>query len=233
VRRILKLCIPAAVAVMLPLAVPAASSVQHEYLDAVRASPDAERGAQLFSGCARCHGDDGGGGADGWVPRLAGQHPRVIIRALVDYRHDNRRDPRMEAIAHTASLRDAQAIADVAAFAAALQPRTPAGTGKAADPESARRIYTVRCSGCHGSTGQGDAQLSVPRLGGQHYAYLLRQFHDAMEGRRPGMAGSHEPLLQDLDQEALQGLADLLSRPVNAAWIYLAALRGFSPRARR
>ncbi len=211
-RSILKQCLPAVVAVMLPLAILAASSVQQDYLDAMRADPDPQRGAQLFDSCARCHGDDGGGLADGWVPRLAGQHPRAIIRALVDYRYDKRRDPRMEPIAHIAALQDAQAIADVAAFAAALVPGTAAGTGNGADAEPARRLYTTRCSGCHGAAGEGDAQLPAPRLAGQHYAYLLRQFHDALEGRRPELAGSHEMLLQDLDQQTLQGLADLLSR---------------------
>lgn len=202
----------AAAAIMLSPAIPAASSAQQDYLDAIRARADVARGAQLFVGCAACHGEDGGGRADGLIPRLAGQHPRAIIRELVDYRYDKRRDPRMEAIAHTEPLRNAQAIADIAAFVAALAPRAAAGTGPGANPEPARRLYAVRCSGCHGSDGQGDEQVPVPRLAGQHYAYLLRQFHDAMEGRRPALAGTHEPLLRDLDREALQGVADMLSR---------------------
>lgn len=210
-RRICKLVLAAA-AIMLPPAIPAASSVQQDYLDAIRATPDATRGAQLFGSCAACHGNDGGGGVDGMIPRLAGQHPRVIIRQLVDYRHDKRRDPRMEPVAHTQALRDAQAIADVAAFAATLVPRVPAGAGDGEFLESGRDVYAARCAACHGVAGQGDREGAVPRLAGQHYAYLLRQFHDALEGRRPALAGTHEPLLQDLDRAALQGMADLLSR---------------------
>jgi cytochrome c553 len=202
-------------AILLLLAGPAAlaaSSAQQEYADAMRATPDTDRGAQLFSTCAACHGADGGGRADGVVPRLAGQHARVIIRQLVDYRYDKRRDPRMEPVAHTQSLRNAQAIADVAAFAAALAPRTPAGTGSGAFVEAARQVYAARCASCHGADGQGEPAIPVPRLAGQHYAYLLRQFHDALEGRRPALADSHATLLQDLDRDALQGLADLTAR---------------------
>jgi cytochrome c553 len=190
----------------------AAASAQQEYADAMGATADADRGAQLFSACAACHGAEGGGRTDGVVPRLAGQHARVIIRQLIDYRYDKRRDPRMEPVAHTRALRDAQAIADVAAFAAALAPRAQAGTGSGAFLESARQVYAVRCASCHGTDGQGEPATPVPRLAGQHYAYLLRQFHDALEGRRPALADSHGTLLQDLDRDALQGLADMLAR---------------------
>jgi cytochrome c553 len=210
-RRICKLVLAAAAIVLSP-AIPAASSVQQEYLDAIRARADATRGAQLFGSCAACHGGDAGGGADGLIPRLAGQLPQVIIRQLVDYRHDKRRDPRMEPVAHAQALRDAQAIADVAAFAATLVPRVPAGTGDGTYLDAGRGMYAARCAACHGAAGQGDREGVVPRLAGQHYAYLLRQFHDALEGRRPALAVTHEPLLQDLDRAALQGMADLLSR---------------------
>jgi len=199
-------------AVLLPLVVLAASSAQQDFLDAVRASGDAERGAQLFGSCVACHGADASGRADGTIPRLAGQHAQVIIRQLVDYRYDKRRDPRMEPVAHAQALRDAQAMADVAAFAATLALRAPAGTGDGAHLASGRGVYAARCAACHGDAGQGDADAAVPRLAGQHYAYLLRQFHDALEGRRPALAGIHGPTLQDLDRAALQGMADMLSR---------------------
>ncbi len=204
-------------AIILPLVVLAASSAQQDYEDAIRATADGERGAQLFGGCAACHGEDGSGHADGAVPRLAGQHARVVIRQLVDYRYGKRRDPRMEPVAHTQPLRNTQAIADVAAFAAGLMPRAPVGTGPGTYVELGRQIHAVRCSTCHGAAGQGGEEGSMPRLAGQHYAYLLRQFHDVLEGRRPDLAGSHGPLLQDLDRDALQGLADMLSRAGAAA----------------
>jgi hypothetical protein len=52
----------------------------------------------------------------------------------------------------------------------------------------------------------------VPRLAGQHYGYLLREMHDAVEGRRPNFSLTHIRLLQKLDRDDFVGLADFLSR---------------------
>jgi cytochrome c553 len=199
-------------ALAMPLPAVAAASAQRDFQDAARAKPDPQHGAQLFTRCAACHGADGGGQINGNAPRLAGQLPQVLIRQLVDYRYASRRDPLMEPVADGHLLRTAQDIADVAAFAAALQPRTAAASGPGAYLEQGATLYAARCRSCHGVAGQGAADAPMPRLAGQHYAYLLRQFHDALDGRRPQLARSHDPLLRDLDRDGLQGLADVLSR---------------------
>jgi cytochrome c553 len=204
------------VTMVLPLLAEAGSSAQQDYLDAASSTPDLKRGEQLFVGCAKCHGADGGGDAKGNAPRIAGQLTRVIIRQLVDYRYDNRRDPLMEPVARGHLLQTAQDTADLAAFVAALRPRAPPATGRSDYLEQAGALYSARCSACHGGAGQGDEGAVVPRLAGQHYAYLLRQFHDAIEGRRPMLARSHDGYLKDLDRDSLQGLADLLSRMARA-----------------
>ena len=190
----------------------AAPSAQQDYVDAANARPDAIRGAQLYGGCASCHGPDGQGVADGSAPRIAGQLRSVIIRQLVDYRYARRPDPRMEHMADRHLLKDSQAIADVSAFIASLEPLAPAGVGLGNALELGRQIYLGRCSSCHGRSAEGDALAIAPRLAGQHYAYLLRQFRDALDGRRPQLAMTHGRLLKDLDRDALQGLADSLSR---------------------
>jgi cytochrome c553 len=190
----------------------AAASAQQDYVDAMRAIPDSSRGAVLFAPCASCHGQDGGGNPDGSVPRIAGQHRQVTIRQFVDYRFGRRGDPRMQHIADRHLLPDAQALADVAEFIVSLQPLAPAGTGSGTRAEAGWRIYLERCSACHGAVGEGDAGVLAPRLARQHYGYLLRQIRDAVEGRRPGLAASHGQLLQDLGSDALQDLADTLSR---------------------
>lgn len=112
-------------------------------------------------------------------------------------------------------LRTAQDLADVAAHAASLRAATPPGTGQGAYLAQGTRLYATRCRSCHGDAGGGRAaDAQAPRLGGQHYAYLLRQFHDALDGRRPKLAQSHDQYLRDLDREGLQGLADFLSRQI-------------------
>jgi cytochrome c oxidase subunit 2 len=196
-----------------PMMAVAAASAQQDYQDAQRAKPDMQRGAQLFGACAACHGADGGGNANGNAPRIAGQRAPVLIRQLIDYRYDKRRDPLMEpVVGHL--LPAAQDTADVAAYAASLRAKTPPGTGQGGYLEQGRRLYAARCRDCHGDEGGRVGDERAPRLGGQHYAYLLRQFHDALDGRRPQLAQSHEQYLRDLDRDGLQGLADFLSRQV-------------------
>jgi cytochrome c553 len=149
---------------------------------------------------------------DGSAPRIAGQLRQVIVRQLVDYRYAKRGDPRMEHMADRHLLKNPQAIADVSQFIASLAPLAPAGVGLGNNLALGRQIYLGRCSSCHGRSGEGDGQALAPRLAGQHYLYLLRQFHDALEGRRPQLANTHGRLLKDLERDALQGLADSLAR---------------------
>ena len=66
------------------------SALRQELTEAQRSKPNLDRGAELFETCAACHGPDGGGTRDGQVPRIAAQHRSVLIKQLVDYRHDRR-----------------------------------------------------------------------------------------------------------------------------------------------
>lgn len=195
-----------------PLVVLGAPSAQQDYLDAVRTKPDLQNGAALFGTCAACHGANGGGSADDNVPRIAGQFRQVVIRQLVDYRYDKRVDPQMQRIADRHQQLTARQMGDVAAFAASLQAGPPAVSGRADYLQPGAQAYARRCASCHGAAGEGDGAAVVPRLAGQHSRYLLRQFNDALDGRRPQLARSHGDYLQDLDREVLQGMADALSR---------------------
>jgi len=190
----------------------AASVSEQEYESILRAKTDATRGESLFTTCARCHGEDGGGARDGSVPAIAGQHFRVIARQLVDYRHDQRWDPRMEHFADVPYLTFAQDVADVAAYISNLEPKglRVVGDGDAVDRGAG--VYASRCASCHGAKGEGNNARAYPRLAGQHYPYLLRQMHDAIEGRRPNFSNAHVRLLSRLDRDELVGMSDYLSR---------------------
>jgi cytochrome c553 len=203
------------VAVMLaalPLIGIAASAAREEFAAVMRRNADPENGKQLYETCAACHGVAGGGVSDGTVPAIAGQHYRVIVKQLVDFRHDRRWDIRMEHFTDRHRLPDPQQLADLAGYVSGL-PRTNHPGG--ADPELLQRganVYFARCEQCHGASGQGNAEALVPRLAGQHADYLLRQFYDAVDGRRPNMGGEHARLLGKLDRAELLGIADYLSR---------------------
>jgi cytochrome c553 len=80
------------------------------------AAGDAARGSQLVQACQGCHG------IVGWrtafpevyrVPKIAGQHPDYVVKALQAYRSGERSHPSMKAIAGGLSDKD---MADLAAY---------------------------------------------------------------------------------------------------------------------
>ena len=109
---------------------PAPTSAPAELHAALEATPDPARGASLYSTCAACHGEDGGGVPDGSVPRIAGQPARVLIGQLVAFRAAERRDIRMQHFTDRRHLERAQELADVASHVALLEPRLPALAGQ-------------------------------------------------------------------------------------------------------
>lgn len=186
------------------------------------------RGYQLFATCAACHGVDGMGQGDGTAPVIAAQYREVVLRQLVDYRYSLRWDLRMEHVAQLRNLQLPQDLADVAAYVASLEQRAErTGIGRGEHLAQGASKFIDRCAQCHGATGQGKASQTkpdqthrgrgttnsaVPKLAGQHHAYLLRQFLDVMEGRRPALGASHRRVMSDFDQALADGIADYLSR---------------------
>ena len=87
-------------------------------------SGDPVAGHRKTQMCAGCHG------IDGWrtaypevygVPKIGGQHPAYIVKALQAYKSGERNHPSMRAIA--ASLSD-QDMADLAAYYGGTEPQT-------------------------------------------------------------------------------------------------------------
>ena len=85
---------------------------------------DPAAGARKTQMCAGCHG------IDGWrtaypevysVPKIGGQHPAYIVKALQEYKSGERSHPSMKAIAATLSDQDMQ---DLAAYYGGTPPKT-------------------------------------------------------------------------------------------------------------
>jgi cytochrome c553 len=193
-------------------AVLAVSTAQEELAEVKRSVPNLDHGGEQFETCGACHGPDGGGTRDGQVPRIGGQHVSVVQKQLIDYRHDLRWDLRMEHFSDRHHLVDAQAVADVAAYIHQLEPSGPAGQGSGKSVGAGAALYAKRCSSCHGASADGDEARAVPRVAGQHYEYLRRQFYDAVDGRRPNFSPSHIRLLAQLEHDDIEAVADYLSR---------------------
>jgi cytochrome c553 len=130
----------------------------------------------------------------------------------VDYRHELRWDIRMEHYAGRSLLKDSQSIADVAAYVAMLARDAPRNVGDGSLLEHGSQVYAAHCAECHGDAGEGDGRSLTPRVSGQHYAYLLRQLYDGVDGRRPNFSAGHVRILARLQRDDLVGVADFLSR---------------------
>ena len=191
-----------------------ADDARAELMQAARLTPNTTHGAALFETCAACHGRDGLGASDGSVPAIAGQHGSVLLKQLVDFRHNQRWDERMQHFSDQHHLANAQELTDVTAYIAGLRrfaPRTNAiGTGEYL--QQGASVYFRVCEACHRSLGQGDLLYFRPRLAGQHYQYLRKQLDDIASGARPAMHPAHAERIRVLSPTERMGIADYLSR---------------------
>lgn len=199
------------IALLFPTVALAASDARRDLAAVVASTPDPAHGADLFVQCAACHHADGGGDPDGSTPRIAGQHFRVLAKQLVDFRYGNRWDFRMESMADRRHLAGVQDIADVVSYVSGLDQPGKRGMGSGVFVEDGRRIYAAQCQSCHGAGADGTEE-GVPRLAGQHYAYLMRQMYDAVDGRRPALSRLHGKRIAPLDFEQIRAVADYLAR---------------------
>lgn len=108
----------------------------------------------------------------------------------------------------------AVALSAVAQNAAAPAPATPAAAAPASvgDPDKGRE-KTQMCEGCHGIPGWRTAYpevYKVPKLGGQHEAYLAKALQEYKNGERthPSMRA----IAASLSDEDMLNLAAYYSR---------------------
>lgn len=158
-----------------------------------------ENGRDVYEVCAACHLPEGWGTEDGTFPQLAGQHTAVLIKQLADIRAGNRDNPTMYPFALPESIGDAQALADVVAYIKKI-PMNPAnGKGQWAEgtPEFAegKKLFADNCVKCHGENAEGKPEKYYPKLQGQHYKYMLRQFEWIRDGKR---RNSHPEMVKQI-----------------------------------
>ena len=76
------------------------------------AAADLTAGAKIADAqCAACHGKDGKTPTDPSYPKIAGQYPDYLLKALNDYHKGQRKNPIMGAIAKPLSKADMQNVA--------------------------------------------------------------------------------------------------------------------------
>jgi cytochrome c553 len=184
-----------------------------EFRAAVKLEPRPTHGAALFITCATCHRADGSGSVDGTIPVIAGQHVSVVVKQLVDFRHDRRWNERMQNASKVHELKTAQDLLDVAAYAESLKRPAPRpATVKVQGRDQGQVVYYRECEKCHGRLAQGDLRTVLPRLAGQHYEYLQRQLNDTAAGQRPGMDEAHVNMIGALSADDRAWVAYYLSQ---------------------
>lgn len=173
---------------------------------------DAERGRDVYEVCSACHMPEGWGLPDGTFPQLAGQHHNVIIKQLADIRAGNRDNPTMYPFALPDQIGGPQALADVVAYTAKL-PMTPAnGVGPGDDLELGKKLYEDNCVRCHGGNGEGDDAKFYPRIHGQHYNYIVRQFKEIKGGQRRNANPDMVEQVKNFSDRDVLAVSDYTSR---------------------
>ena len=130
--------------------------------------------------CSSCHGPEGRS-ISPTFPRLAGQQKDYLVAQLQAFRDKTRADPHAQTYMWGMAARLSDPTIDgIAAYYAA---QTPVAGQPIASPETAagKKIFTEgipsenvpACMSCHGEKAEGNGP--IPRLAGQHQAYLARQ----------------------------------------------------------
>jgi len=152
--------------------------------EALKLTPDVEKGKEIYEVCSACHLPEGWGQTEGTFPEIAGQHRTVLIKQLEDIREGNRDNPTMYPFALPSEIGGAQAVADVTEYISRLPMNPENGIGPGTDLEHGKKLYADNCVRCHGQNGEGEAEKYYPRIQGQHYNYLVRQYQWIKEGKR-------------------------------------------------
>ncbi len=152
--------------------------------------------------CAACHGADGNSTVP-LYPVLAGQSWRYIYIELKDFKAGRRKDPVMSPMA--AGL----TTDEMMAFGNWFEVQKQKPTGFKADPKKVAagkaKADEVLCAMCH--LGNFSGQNEIPRVAGQHYAYVVKQLKDFKARIRTNDAGNMTSVASTLSDTDIENLA--------------------------
>lgn len=197
-----------------------------EAIEALKLEGSIEDGQIIYEEiCQPCHQPDANGDPAGNFPQLAGQHSSVVIKQIADIRAGNRDNPTMYPFANIEALRAAtedifddpksgpQTLADAAAYIQTM-PMNSTIKGSGDDLEHGAKIYADNCVRCHGDRGQGSFKNYYPRIAGQNYHYLMRQFRWIKDGKRRNANPDMVEQIARFSERDMLAVMDWVSRQV-------------------
>jgi len=174
--------------------------------------PDLKHGRDVYEVCAACHLPEGWGRSDGTFPELAGQHRTVLIKQLTDIREGNRDNPTMYPFALPSEIGGEQSVADVTEYIAKLPMNPENGVGPGTDVAHGEKLFKDNCVRCHGADGEGNFEKYYPRIQGQHYEYLLRQYQWIKAGKRRNANPDMMEQIKNFSDKDTTDVLDYVSR---------------------
>jgi len=184
--------------------------------EALHLKPDHENGIEVFEVCAACHLTEGWGTKDGTFPQIAGQHQTVLVKQLADIREGNRDNPTMYPFAKPESIGGPQAMADVTHYISGLKMNPDNGKGEWAEGtpeyEHGKQLFKDNCVKCHGDRGQGNAEKFYPKIQGQHYKYMVRQFEWIRDGKRRNANPDMVKQIKEFSNDDMKKVINYVSR---------------------
>ena len=109
-------------------------------------------------------------------------------------------------------LNNATSIADVVGYVANLPMNPAPEQGPGNQLEQGKHIYEGFCASCHGRTAEGNGDLWVPNLRGQHYGYLVEQMQRMARAQRGNISEDLHRMFTSYTDTEFQSVADCLSR---------------------
>ena len=171
-------------------------------LPAAASAQDANAGKTKAAVCGACHGADGNSTVATY-PILAGQTARYIYLQLRDFKEGRRKDPVMSPMAANLTKQD---MLDLGAYFSAQKATSQNAKGDTALITKGKGVADAAlCTMCH--LGGFSGQNEIPKAGGQHYDYVLKQLQDFKAKRRTNDAGNMTAVLRTIPDEDLTALA--------------------------
>jgi len=156
--------------------------------------------------CVACHGPNGNS-TDPQYPILAGQTARYIFLELRDFKEGRRHDPQMDPMATNLTPDDMLALGDYFS----KQTKTPNGFKADGNKVAlgAKKSDEVLCTMCHAGGFLG--QNEIPRVAGQHYAYIKKALSDFKTRKRTNDAGNMTSVAGTLSDADIENLAHYIA----------------------